>query len=68
MMKREEQEAESLLKGVHKLEVKAAMTQRRGWWVFGEAKEGASGQMEMWILCAESKSENNGIVVCERCF
>lgn len=68
MMSREEQEADSLLKGVHKLKVKAAMTQRRGWWISGEVKEGTGGQMEKWILWAESKSENNGIMVCERCF
>ena len=61
----EEQKAESFLRGVPKLEVKADMPQRRGWWISGEVKEGTGGQMEKWILWAESKSENNGITVCE---
>lgn len=49
------QEAESLLKRIYKVEVKADVTQIRGWWTFGEMRKGTGGQMEKWLLWAESK-------------
>lgn len=64
MVNREGQEAESPLKGVHKLELKAD----REWWTFGEVRKGTGGKMEKWLLWTESEkiqaqSENNGTVV-----